>query len=129
MNNGMRKLIWGSSVCAFVPVLAGLGTMHLWGGRGGWSLAAGGAFAAVAFGSFLEIANSATTLKGLKGFLPVAVPVAALLVVGCLGAMSMDLLSRDILRPETFVSGILAGTLFSQFALLVVSQRLRAIRN
>lgn len=125
----MRKLIWRSSFFAFVPVLAGLAAVPFLGSDGWWSLAAGGTFAAVAFGSFLEIAHAATRSPGLKGFLPVLLPVAALLAIGFLGALSMDLLSRNLLRPETFVSGILAGTLFSQLTLLLSSQRMTALRD
>lgn len=125
----MRKMIWRSSVFAFVPVLLGLVAMPLFGGEGWWSLAAGGAVAAFAFGAFLEISQTAVGGKSLKGILPVALPVAALLAIGALGALSMELLSRHLLRPETFVSGLIAGTLFSQFALIVSSQRLSTVRE
>lgn len=125
----MRKLIWKSSVFAFVPVAAGLAALPILGGEGWWSLAAGGAFAAIAFGSFLEIAQNASVRDGVKGILPVVLPVAALLAVGFLGAVSLDLLSRQLLRPETFVSGVVSGTLFSQFALVLMSHRLPPLRD
>ena len=125
----MRKLIWKSSVFAFVPVAAGLVALPILGGEGWWSLAAGGAFAAIAFGSFLEIAQNAGVRDGVKGILPVVLPVAALIAVGFLGAVSLDLLSRQLLRPETFVSGVVSGTLFSQFALVLMSHRLPPLRD
>ena len=125
----MRKLIWRSSAFAFVPVLAGLAVVPFWGTEGWWSLAAGGAFAAIAFGSFLEIAQAVPGVQTWKGILPVALPVAALLAIGFLGAVSMDLLSRQLIRPESFVSGLIAGTLFSQFALMVSSHRFNPLRD
>ena len=124
----MRKLIWRSSLFAFVPVLAGLAAIPFFGGHGWWSLAAGGAFAALAFGAFLEIAQHAGGGSGIKNIFPVFLPMAALLAVGSLGAVAMDLLSRHLLRPETFVAGLVVGTLFSQSALIVSSQRLAAAR-
>lgn len=120
----MRKLIWKSSIWAFVPALAGLAAVPILGAEGLGSIAAGGAMAALAFGSFLEIAQSATTTTGFRSILPMVIPVAALLALGFLGAVSMDLLSQKSLRPESFVAGLLAGTLFSQYALLRASQRL-----
>lgn len=120
----MRKLIWKSSAFAFVPVLAGLAVKAVWGGDGWWSLAAGGAFAALAFGLFLEIIQAGLAPKGMMRFLAAVLPVFALLVIGLLGGVCMDLINRGLLRPESFVAGIIAGTLFSQFALFRSSQRL-----
>ncbi|MBI4178013.1 hypothetical protein HY522_01145 [bacterium] len=125
----MRKRIWASSGFAFVPVVAGLLAVPVLGSKGWWSLAAGGAFAALAFGSFLEIAGAITGFQGWRTVAPVVLPVAALLAVGFLGAVSLDLVTRSLLRPETFVSGILAGTLFSQFALMVSAQSAASIRE
>ncbi|OGH59685.1 MAG: hypothetical protein A3G34_07650 [Candidatus Lindowbacteria bacterium RIFCSPLOWO2_12_FULL_62_27] len=125
----MRKMIWTSSVCAFIPVLAGLAILPFGIGVGWWSLAAGCAFAALAFGAFLELAQNVTSWKGLKGFLPVAIPAAALISIGAMGAFCLDMLNRHLLRPETFVAGILAGTLFSQVALIRSSFRLSSLRD
>ncbi len=125
----MRKLIWRSSAFAFVPVLAGVAAKPIWGGQGCWSLAAGGAFAALAFGSFLEIAQSSASFKNLKGILPVVLPALALVTIGLMGAVAMELLTRQMLRPETFVTGLIAGTLFSQFALITLTERLSTVKD
>ena len=125
----MRKLIWRSSLFAFVPVLAGLVAVPFYGDKGWWSLAAGGAFAALAFGAFLEIAQNISGQSGFKNIFPVILPIAALLAVGALGAVAMDALSRHVLRPESFVAGLVVGTLLSQAALIVSSQRLSAVRQ
>ncbi len=125
----MRKMIWRSSTCAFVPVLAGLLATPLLGMQGWWSLAAGGAVAAFAFGSFLDLAHLATSQTTCGAVTAYLVPILALSVVGTLGAVSLDMLTRHLLRPETFVSGLLAGTLFCQCALMMATQRVSVVRD
>ncbi len=118
-----RKLIWSASLCAFAPVVGGalfvpFSTPMAW-----WSLAAGGAAAALAFGAFLEIAQASVgDHTRWKGVLPVIIPALALIALGALGAVCMDGLSQQALRPESFVAGILSGTIFSQVALIAMSR-------
>lgn len=121
----MRKLIWGASLFAFVPALAGVLSVPFSGAFSWWSLAAGTAVAALAFGAFLEMSQSAVGRPSLKSILPVVLPVIALVGIGALGAVCMEALNRAWLRPESFVAGIVAGTLFCQAALVVMSQRLK----